>query len=98
MNNTYLSDFYHGWLIEITSFNGGFEVLCYSPCREKIQDYVTAGSEFEAMQAAKQGINWYLACHALSSFLREHYEADCLSFEEWRSLHQSLLVSCKMTS
>ncbi|HEY9641957.1 MAG TPA: hypothetical protein V6C57_15830 [Coleofasciculaceae cyanobacterium] len=93
MNDTSLSDFYHGWLIEITASEGGFEVLCYSPCREKIQDYVTTGSDFEAMQAAKQIIDWYLACYTLSSFLREHYEADCLSFEEWRSLHQSLLAT-----
>ncbi|NJR64968.1 MAG: hypothetical protein HC772_06060 [Leptolyngbyaceae cyanobacterium CRU_2_3] len=95
MNDTYLSDFYHGWLIEITSTESGFEGTCYSPCRKKVQDYATHKSDFEAMQAAKQAIDWYMACQSLSSFLREQYESDRLSFEEWQSLDQSLANSPK---
>ncbi|MBI4782300.1 MAG: hypothetical protein HY785_13415 [Oscillatoriophycideae cyanobacterium NC_groundwater_1537_Pr4_S-0.65um_50_18] len=95
MNDARLSDFYRGWLIEITSIELGFQIVCYSPCREKIKDTTTYSSEIEALQVARHTINWYAACQAISIFLRGSFEADCLCFEEWRSLHQSLRMPIK---
>ena len=91
MNDSHLADFYLGWSIEVMHNNSGFEVICYSPCRKRIQDFVAYDSEFAAMKAAKQVIDWYAACHTLSKALRELYETDRIDFEEWRSLHQSLM-------
>ncbi|HEY9628583.1 MAG TPA: hypothetical protein V6C84_14875 [Coleofasciculaceae cyanobacterium] len=95
MNDARLSDFYRGWLIEITPIELGFQMVCYSPCREKIKDMTTYSSEIEALRVAKHTINGYAACQAISIFLRESFEADRLCFEEWRSLHQSLRVPMK---
>ena len=96
MGDGYLVDFYHGWLIEVLQIKvsqnePGFEVVCYSPCRQKVCDDQVHASAFEAMKAAKQIINWHGACQLLSTLLRQFYEADRLGFEEWRSLHQSLI-------
>ena len=96
MGDGYLVDFYHGWLIEVLQIRvaqnePGFEVVCYSPCRQKACLDPVYPSAFEAMKAAKQMINWYGACQLLRQLLRQFYEADRLDFEEWRSLHQSLI-------
>jgi len=93
VNNQILSDFYQGWLIEIFSTDGGFQLICYSPCREKIRDFVTYRSEVEALQVAQYVVNWRAACQSLSGFLRDQFEIDHLGFEEWRSLHQSLIAT-----
>lgn len=90
MENSYLIDFYHGWLIEIRQFEGGFQHLCYSPTRERLSDSSTYDSDFQAIAAARKIINKYITRHVLASFTRELYELDKLSFDEWRSLNQSL--------
>jgi hypothetical protein len=90
MQNPYFTDFYHGWIIEVAQTNGRFSSTCYSPSRERFSDDNAHASDFQAVSAAKRRINLYLAYHALSSFFRELYELDQLSFEEWRSLQQSL--------
>jgi hypothetical protein len=90
VNHQISSDFYQGWLIEISSTAEGFQLVCYSPCREKIRDFVNYRSEIEALQVAKYIVNWQAARQSLSSFLRECFEANGLCFEEWRSLQQSL--------
>jgi hypothetical protein len=100
MDSGYLIDFYHGWLIEVLPLGVsknefGFEVICYSPCREKVGNDQVYRSAFEAMKAAKQVINWHVACQLLRDILRQFYEADRLEFEEWRSLHQSLAAATK---
>jgi hypothetical protein len=96
----HLVDFYHGWLIEIlqiriSQYELSFEAVCYSPCREKICDYQVHSSEFEAMKTARQMIDWYEACQLLRRLLQQFYEAGQLGFEEWRSLHQSLITVTK---
>jgi hypothetical protein len=90
MQKLHVADFYHGWIIEVAHENGLFTTACYSPSRERFIDYSTHPSDIHALRAAKQGINRYLACHALSSFCRELYELGQLPFEEWRSLQNSL--------
>ena len=100
MGGSYLTDFYHGWLIEVLPIGvsqnePSFEVVCYSPCREKVCNDQIYLSAFEAMKAAKQVINWHVACQLLRDVLRQFYEADRLEFEEWRSLHQSLTEAAK---
>ncbi|MBW4657460.1 MAG: hypothetical protein KME15_02205 [Drouetiella hepatica Uher 2000/2452] len=90
-NAQILSDFYQGWLIEISFAEGGFQIVCFSPCRERIRDFIPCKSVTEALKVAQDAVNWRMACQALSGFLRERFEAKGLCFEEWRSLHQSLL-------
>lgn len=90
MQNPYLADFYHGWLIEITQIESGFQNVCYSPTRERLSDYFIYSSDFHAIVAARKTINKYMTRHVLSSFMRELYELDKLSFDEWRLLNQSL--------
>lgn len=91
MKNPYLTDFYHGWLIEIAPLEQGFKATCYSPCRKRfvIQEQ---GSNFDALYVAKQAIDHQVACCSIATILRELYEAGRLSFEEWTSLHRSLII------
>lgn len=91
MQNPCLADFYHGWLIEVNLAESGFQSVCYSPARERLSDYVIYSTDFQAIAAAKKIINKYIARHVLANFIRELYELEKLSFEEWRSLNQSLL-------
>ncbi|MDX2214421.1 MAG: hypothetical protein SFY66_14110 [Oculatellaceae cyanobacterium bins.114] len=91
MQNSYLADFYHGWLIEVMQTENGFQSICYSPARERLSDYSTYSNDFQALAAAKKIINKYVARHVLTSFIRELYELEKLDFEEWRSLNQSLI-------
>ena len=100
MDNGYLIDFHHGWLIEVLPIGlsqnePGFEAVCYSPCREKVRNNQVHASAFEAMKVAKQAINWHGACQQLREVLRQLYEADRMGFDEWRSLHQSLTDAAK---
>jgi hypothetical protein len=90
MKDPCLADFYHGWIIEISSGDEGFKSICYSPCRQRLTDYKIYPSDIEALIAAKRLINRHLACHSMSAFLRDAYESGKLSFDEWRSLNQSL--------
>lgn len=93
MNNSCLADFYHGWIIEVSQQDEGFRSVCYSPSRQRLSDYVTYASDFQALSASKRLINQHFVRHALSSLLRELYEADSLDFDEWRSLNQSLSIT-----
>jgi hypothetical protein len=92
MNNAHLMDFYLGWSIEVIADNDRFAIVCYSPCRRRIQDSASYESEFIAMTAAKRAIDWCTACHTLSRALRELYETERIDFEEWQPLHQSLMA------
>lgn len=94
-NNVYSADFYQGWLIEIIQREEGFSSICYSPCWERLSSPLICPSDFEAISMARQYINQYGACYSLALVLRELYEADGLSFEEWRSLQQSLARTLK---
>ncbi|NJO79908.1 MAG: hypothetical protein HC827_16270 [Cyanobacteria bacterium RM1_2_2] len=89
MKNSYLTDFHHGWLIEVVPAEQGFKAVCYSPCRKRfvIQDQ---SSSFDALYAAKQAINHHVACDALAAVLQEFYEDRQIDYEEWSALHDSL--------
>jgi len=90
MNNSCQADFYQGWLIEITQTESGFRSTCLSPSRQTLNPDRFYKSSFEALVQAKRSIDHSLACHALASWIREFFEAEGLSFDEWRSLHQSI--------
>jgi hypothetical protein len=88
-NSSCLTDFHHGWLIEIVPCEQGFQATCYSPCRKRfvLQE---PGSSLDVLYVAKQAIDHQVACSSLSGVLRELYENGQLSFEEWSALHHSL--------
>jgi hypothetical protein len=97
MKNVYSADFYQGWLIEIIQVEEGFQSVCYSPCWEKFSSLLICNSDLEAISVARKHINQYGACYSLAVVLRELYETEQLSFEEWRSLQQSLQQSLAKT-
>jgi hypothetical protein len=90
MKNIYLADFYQGWLIEVVETEEGFKSSCYSPCWEKFVSKTICSSEFEAVCLARMHINYCGACYALIGFLRELYESDRLTFDQWKLLQQSV--------
>lgn len=90
MKGSCLIDFYHDWSIEVEPMEQGFGAICYSPYRKRLVLDQSFASDAEALQAAKQKINERLARTALSTVVREFYETQQLSFEEWTSLHQDL--------
>ena len=94
-NNVYSADFYQGWLIEVIQVEEGFRSICYSPCWEMLNSPLICASDFEAIGVARQHINQYGACYSIALVLRELYEDDRLSFEEWRLLQQSLANTIK---
>lgn len=97
MRNVYSADFYQGWLIEIIQVEEGFRCICYSPCWEKFSSPLVCDSDFEAISIARKYINQHSACYSITLVLRELYETDRLSFEEWRSLQQSLAQTIKIS-
>jgi hypothetical protein len=96
MKNIYLRDFYQGWLIEVIQNEEGFTSNCYSPCWEKLMSQIACSSEFEAIDAAKRRIRYCEACYALIGFLRELYENNCLTFDEWNLLQKSVKTMAKI--
>jgi hypothetical protein len=90
MHDSHSADFYHGWIIEIVQEDGGFKSTCYSPSRERYSDYVLHPSDADALVSARHGIDRYVVRHQLASFLRELYEVEKISFDEWRLLNRSL--------
>jgi hypothetical protein len=96
MKDPCLADFYHGWIIEVLAETEGFKSVCYSPSRQRLTDHKSYPSDICALVAAKRLINQHLACHSMSVFLRDAYEAGNLSFEEWRSLNHSLTAVLTM--
>lgn len=97
MRSVHSADFYQGWLIEIIQSEEGFSCTCYSPCWEKFDSPLVCASDFEATHIARQQINQYVTYYSIILVLREFYEANRLSFEEWRSLKQSLTETIKIS-
>jgi hypothetical protein len=93
MQDLYLSDFYRGWSIEVTKQEQGFVITCYSPARQRLSDGSAYPHDFQALRAAKQVINHHLGCLSIANVIRELYELDKLSFQEWRSLQHSIFSS-----
>lgn len=93
-----LTDFYRGWSIEITSVHGQFEAVCYSPHRDRLSDRALYSHQFQALQAANQLVDQFLAGEALKQFIRDAYEAGQLSFEAWQRLKQSVDQSLQVVT
>jgi hypothetical protein len=96
MRDCCLVDFHHGWLIEIMPSEQGFRATCYSPSRKRLIVQERYASDFDALYVAKREIDYQIACGSLSNAFREFYEAGQLCFEEWNSLHHSLIQAVKI--
>lgn len=68
----------------------GFRLSCRSPLGEKLADPTVYQNHQLAMTKAMQLIDQFFACQALRQVLREIYEAEKISFEEWQQLGRSL--------
>lgn len=90
MNDASLVDFYRGWFIEIEPGQSSFRSICYSPCRQKIAIPAHFPSEFAALQAAKQEVDYQMTRFSVADVMRELYEAGRLNFQDWIALHHSL--------
>jgi hypothetical protein len=91
MHTDDLTDFYRGWMIEIVQQNNGFQSVCHSPARQRLDDDVMYSREFLALNAGRALVDLHLACQQFSGVLRELYELEKLDFEEWRSLTESIV-------
>ncbi|MEX0268078.1 hypothetical protein AB3R30_02945 [Leptolyngbyaceae cyanobacterium UHCC 1019] len=85
-----LIEFHRGWMIEVSVIEDGLRLCCRSPLREKLVDPIAYQNYQLAMTAAIQLIDQLFACQSLRQVLREFYEAEYLTFEEWQQLGRSL--------
>lgn len=85
-----LTDFYQGWMIEITKTEAGYRCICYNSNRQRLSDPTLHPRDLYALAAAKRLIDDVIARCTLANFLREIYELNKLEFEEWQSLQRSL--------
>ncbi len=85
-----LVEFYRGWMIEVTAAESGLQLCCRSPLGEKLEDSMGHQDCQLAMAIAFRLIDHFFACQSLRQVLREMYEAESLSFEEWHQLGRSL--------
>jgi hypothetical protein len=95
MQGSYSVDFHRGWVIEITASEGAFKAICYSPCRRRLMVEEVYGSAFDALYAAKQQIDYQIACTTLTTVLQELHEVGHLNNQEWNSLQRSLSSTIK---
>lgn len=87
---TELIEFHQGWMIEVIAAEAGFRLCCRSPLGEKLADPTVYQNHQLAMAKAIQLLDQFFACQALRQVLRELYEAEKISFEEWQQLGRSL--------
>lgn len=92
---TELIEFHLGWMIEVTAAESGFRLCCRSPLGEKLADPTVYQNHQIAMATAIGLIDHFFVCQALRQVLRELYEAETLSFEEWQQLGRSLDFSSR---
>lgn len=85
-----LTDFYRGWMIEVSSMSNGFQSVCHSPQGRRFSDRVLHSHQFNAWKTASQLIDQAIACYLLKQTMRESYETGQLKFEEWQQLRCSL--------
>lgn len=95
MANSTVADFHQGWMVEVVHEGTEFRSICYSPSRQRLSDYRTYTDQSRAMAAAKQLIDRQMVGHALQCVMRELFEQGALSFDDWRSLHNSLVFSVR---
>lgn len=85
-----ITDFHGGWLIEVHQVEGQFQALCRSANRAELGDRKFYLQPLQAHQAAIRLIDDFFARFATKQALRELFEADKLSFDEWQALANSL--------
>ncbi len=90
MEDVALASFYRGWLIQILQNSDGYRSVCLSPAWRKISSKVSHAEKEVALCSARAVIDRQFACQQLLMALRDLYEEDRLSFDEWRSLTHSL--------
>ncbi|MCU0526321.1 MAG: hypothetical protein MUF72_16015 [Elainella sp. Prado103] len=90
MNNVCSIDFHQGWFIEVQPALQGFQAVAYSPCRERCITPDVYPTEWDALYAAKQQINFRAACGSIAKTLQEFYQAGQITSEDWHSLKHSL--------
>lgn len=77
-------------MIEVTATESGLRLCCRSPLGEKLVNPTVYHNHRIALTTAVQVINQFFACQSLRQVLREVYEAEGLSFEEWKQMGRSL--------
>ncbi|SRR5579883_1011241 len=85
-----LTDFYRGWMIEVSGTSSGFQSVFCSPRGRRFSDRLLYPCQFDAWKAASQLIDRALACYTLKQAIRDIYESGQLEFEEWQLLQCSL--------
>lgn len=90
MKNVSSIDFHRGWFIEVQPTSQGFQAVAYSPCRQRIATAEGHPTEWDALYAAKQQINFQAACGSIAKTLQELYQAGQLAAEDWHALRHSL--------
>lgn len=85
-----LIEFHRGWMVEVTLTDNGLRLCCRSPFGETLTDPSLYQNHQVALITAIQVIDQFFACQSLRQMLREFYEAEILTFEEWQRLGRSL--------
>ncbi|MDX2228320.1 MAG: hypothetical protein NW220_01690 [Leptolyngbyaceae cyanobacterium bins.349] len=85
-----MTEFYQGWMIQLVVAEAQFQFICSSPTGEELTNTTVYPNQLNAFRAAFTLIDRLLACYALRLVLREIFEANTLSFEEWEKLNQFL--------
>jgi len=85
-----IADFHCGWLIEVYQLEGGYQSWCTSPNGYQLSDRNFYAQPLQAQQAAIQLIDRLCVSFAIKQALREQFEANKLSFDEWQALTNSL--------
>ncbi|PZV08998.1 MAG: hypothetical protein DCF22_19305 [Leptolyngbya sp.] len=85
-----LIEFHRGWMVEVTATERGWQLCCRSPLGETLADPSPYQNHQVALTTAIQVIDQFFACQSLRQVLREFYEAEILTFGEWKQLGRSL--------
>lgn len=85
-----LIEFHRCWMVEVTATERGLQLYCRSPLGETWADPFPYQNPQVALTTAIQAIDQFFACQSLRHVLREFYEAENLTFGEWKQLARSL--------
>jgi hypothetical protein len=85
-----MTEFYQGWMVELSVVEAQFQFTCTSLTGENLTNSTFYPNQLSALRAAFALIDQFLACHALRLIIRENFESNTLSFEDWQNLNQSL--------
>lgn len=95
MKNSTEKHVHQGWIVELVIDDAGFRIVCYSPTYQRLSDYKTYAEPEQAIAAARHMIDRQMVGHALQGIMRDLFEQGALSFEDWRSLHNSLALNVR---